>query len=107
MLDDCLLIASRIRKILVEALVPRTLNQTAGGREVVRGRQCEAGPFAEAIDRLDERLPPRRLTDDQPAVVILQCACDDFRCARAAAIRQRDQRQIGVFAVLDRVVVLV
>ena len=106
-LDDRLLIASGIRKIFVEAFVPWALYQTARRREVVRRRKGKPGAFTEAVNRLHERLAPRRFSDEKTAIVVLKGPRHDFGRARAAAVCQRNQRQVGVFAVFDAVIVLV
>src|SRR5262252_1203250 len=58
------LIPQRVAQILVEARVPRPLNQAAARRIVVRRRQRESCVAADAIHRLYERLAERRLADD-------------------------------------------
>src|SRR5262249_1596370 len=72
------LLAHGIGEVLVEGLVPGTLNHAAAGREVAARREREAGAFADLVDRLHERLAERLLADDERAIVILQRAGDDL-----------------------------
>src|SRR5207342_3260002 len=66
-----ILVAERVAQVLVEARVPRTLNETSARCVVMRGGQRQTGVAADAIDRLDERLAKGRLADDVGAIVIL------------------------------------
>ena len=101
------LVLQAIELIFVEGFVPRTLNQPATRRVVVRRRQREPGAAADPVDRLHERLAERRLADDVGAIVILEGAGDDFRRARTVTVRQRDDRDTGELAVLGRTIFLV
>ena len=101
------LVAHGVREVLVEARVPRPLDEPPARRVVVRGGEREARPAADAVDGLHERLAERRFADDVGAVVILQRARHDLRRARAAAVRHDDDRDIGELAVFGRAVILV
>src|SRR6185295_16564339 len=59
------LLAQRVGEVLVERVVPRTLNHAAARREVAAGRQREARVLADLVDRLHQRLAELRLADDE------------------------------------------
>ena len=101
------LIAQRVELVLVKGSVPRPLNEPAARRVVVRRRQREAGAAADAIHRLHECFAERGLADEHPAIVILQCARHDFRCAGAVAVGNHDNRQVDELAVFGRPIILV
>jgi len=102
-----ILIAHRVGEVFVEAIVPRTLDESSARRVVVSGRHRHAGAFAHAVDRLDECLAERRFTNDERAIVILQRTRHNFRGAGAAAIRQRHHRNVQVIARFRGTVILV
>ena len=93
------LIAQRVREVLVEGAVPRALNHPAARRVVAARGQREAGVAADLVNGLHERLSERRFADDQGAVVILQRAGHDLGRAGAVAIDEHDHRQVRVLAV--------
>src|SRR5262245_44272362 len=81
-----ILILEAVAQIFVEGRVPRTLNQPAARRVVVRRGQRETGRAADLVDRLDERLAEGRLADNVGAIVILERAGDDLGRAGAVAV---------------------
>src|SRR5271165_1812180 len=66
------------------------LNQTSAGRVVVRRGQGQAGIFRQRIDGLHQSLAERDFTYDQAAVVILNCARDDFGGGSGQTIDEYD-----------------
>src|SRR5207245_4071320 len=92
------LIFQPIELILVEGLVPRTLNQPPARRVVMRRREREARAAADAVNRLHQRLPERRLADDVGAIVVLQGAGDNLRRAGAVAVRDYDDGNVRELA---------
>ena len=66
------------------------LDEAAGGRVVVIGRQGEAGVLGDLEDGLDEALAEGGFADDEGAVVILQGAGDDLGGGGGVAIDQDD-----------------
>src|SRR5262249_22190169 len=77
------LVLQPVELILIERLIPGSLNEAAARRVIVRGRQRQARASADRINRLHQRLAERRLADDVSAIVILQRARDDLRGAGA------------------------
>ena len=67
------------------------LDQTTARRVPLLRRQRETGILAQRIDRLDKTLAETRFADDQSAIVILQRAGNNFRCAGALRIDQNHQ----------------
>ena len=65
---DGLLVLLRVAQILVEGLVPGTLDQSIARREVMRGRQSEPCAVGNRIHRLHQRLAEGGFTDDVGAV---------------------------------------
>src|SRR5437867_1252094 len=65
-----ILIAHRVGEVLVERCIPRTLNEAAAWRVVVRRRQRQPRAAADSVHRLDKRLAERRLADDVRAIVV-------------------------------------
>ena len=101
------LIAQRVKLVLVEGLVPRPLNEPAARRVVVRRRERKAGVAVNPIHGLDERFSERGFAHHIRAIVILQRAGDDLRCARAAAVRDHHDRDVQELAVLGRPIILI
>ena len=93
--------------ILVEGAVPRTLNEPPAWRVIARRRDRSARALRQPIDRLHERLPERRLSDDERTIVILQRAGDNLGGARAGAAHQRHHRQIQILTRFGRAVILI
>ena len=100
-------LAQGIGEVLVEGGVPRPLDHPAARREVAGGGQRKARAVAHPVDGLHERLAESGLSDDQPAIVVLDGARDDLRRARAVAVDEHDERLVDVAAGVARVVVLV
>jgi len=83
------------------------LNEAAGRRVVMVGRQGEAGIFAQIVYGLNEAFAEGGFTDDEGAVVILQCAGDDFGCRCGVAIDENyDGKLLAVVAVGGGVVLV-
>src|SRR5262249_16451094 len=68
------------------------LNQAAAGRVVLGGSECQAGIFRKRIHRLYQALAKGGFTYNQPAIVVLDGAGDNFRGGSRAAIDQHHQR---------------
>src|ERR1043166_6440775 len=72
-----------------------TLDEPARRSIVARNRQTERR-FVWKIDLpLDKPLAERRLTDDQPAVPILDRARDDLACRGRPVVDEDDQGNVG------------
>ena len=70
------------------------LDEAAGGRVVVVGREGEAGVFGDLEDGLDEALAEGGFADDEGAVVILQGAGDDLGGRGGVAIDEDDDGEL-------------
>ena len=100
--------------MIVEIVVQRNilviaLDQAAAGRVVARGRQRQAGVFAQSGNGLNEALSEALLANHQAAVMILNRAGHDFRSGGGTAVDDHHQRHgdaaiaaHGVVAALGR-----
>src|SRR5687767_8903084 len=107
MLTLGLLLAQRVSQILVETAIPRTLNQPSAGRVVASGCECETGVPADAVDGLHERFPECGFANDERAIVVLQRTAYDLGGARAIAVHEHDDRQMGVLALFSGAIFLI
>ena len=66
------------------------LNGPATRRVPLGGGELDGVAAVEAIHGLHESLAERCRAEDECAIMVLQCAGNDFRCGRRAAIREHD-----------------
>ena len=95
-----IVVIERARRIIA-------LNIPPARCEILRCRECEAVAFADAIDRLHQAFAERGLADDQPAVVVLNSAGDDFGRRGAPPRNEHDERHLAVGARAIRVIVVI
>ena len=72
----------------------RTLDRTAARRKPFAGRELELVAAIEFVHALHEALSKARLTDDERAIVILQCAGDDLRRRGSALVDEDHERNL-------------
>src|SRR5208282_4203893 len=91
--------------VVVEGLVlVIALYQAPARRVIARGREQERGIFAQRKLRLYETLAEARLADDQPTVMVLDCAGNDFRSRRAPVIDEDDQGHFNALVAAHRII---
>ena len=78
---------------VVDKALVVALDGPARGGVIARGGQSEAG-VTNGVNRLDEPLAPGNFAHDQPAVVVLNCAGDDFRSRGGALVDEDYERSL-------------